>query len=105
MGKYEVADQTRYIIEPLDFLYRIEGSVRKMSSNWNLSLRFSNFDEFQMERWQQPMVTLIGKYNILKNLSLSLDAGIKPSGVFHIAANYYEFFLQAGVKFVVISGK
>jgi hypothetical protein len=97
MGKSDIGDQQRYLIEPLDFMYRIEGSIRKMDSKWNLSLRLSNYDAFQLERWQSPMVTLIGKYDFNQELTIWANFGIKPQGVFHIAANFYEVFTNVGV--------
>jgi hypothetical protein len=97
MGESDIADQQHYLIEPLDFMYRIEGSFRKMDSKWNISLRLSNYDAFQLERWQSPMVMLIGKYDLNQNLKLWANFGIKPQGVFHIAANFYEIFTNIGV--------
>jgi hypothetical protein len=68
-----------------------------MDSKWNLSLRLSNYDAFQLERWQSPIVTLIGKYDINQYLTIWANFGIKPQGVFHIAANFYEVFTNVGV--------
>jgi hypothetical protein len=99
-GKPSVTNQLRYIIEPFNLLYFIEGDVKRNSNRWNVGARVSNFDDFQLERPYQPIFTFIGKYS-LKNKPLTFfsEMAFKPSGVFHLSANFYEIRVQIGTKY------
>jgi hypothetical protein len=72
----------------------------KNNNLWNIGLRISNYDNFQMERPQQPIFSIIGKYSIKnKPINLFLEAAMKPSGIFHISANFYEFTSKIGINY------
>jgi hypothetical protein len=99
-GEPSITNQQRYIIEPFNPLYFIECNMIKNSNLWNIGVRVANFDDFQIERPYQPIFTLTGKYS-LKNKPLTFfsEATLKPSGVFHLSANFYEIRTQFGFKY------
>lgn len=89
-----------YIVEPFNLLWNIEGHVRRESDFWNLGLRISNFDDFQIERFNEPIFTLIGRYNPTDKIRLFAEVYCKPSGMLHGAANFYNAGARIGLNYI-----
>lgn len=87
------------LTEPIDMLYSLEVFVRPQSSRWNLSLRISDFDDYQIERMWQPLFMLGGRYSPTERLSVLLQAQCKPTGMFHLNAAFYGATIRAGVSY------
>lgn len=87
------------LTEPIDMLYSLEVFVRPQSSRWNLSLRISDFDDYQIERMWQPMLMLGGRYSPTERLGILLQAQLKPTGMFHLNASFYGATIRAGVSY------
>ena len=93
-------EQIRYIVEPFNLIYSIEGEFRKRDSDWNIGLRISNLRQFMMERMYQPTFNVYGFYKVLPNLKLYGEFGVEPAGIFNMAANSYDYYLQLGVQWL-----
>ncbi len=89
-----------YIVEPFNMLWNIEGHVRRESDFWNLGARISNFDDFNIERFNEPIFTLIGRYNPKENIRLFAEVFCKTAGMFHIAVNFYEAGARVGMSYI-----
>lgn len=87
------------VTEPFGFLYSIEVFVRPQSSNWNLSFRISDTDDFQIERMWQPLFMIGGRYSPTERLSVLMQAQCKPTGMFHLNASFYGAQLRAGISY------
>ena len=101
MGTPVITNQQRYIIEPFNLLYFLEINVMKNSSLWNIGIWSSNYDNFQMERFHQPIFALIGKYSLKeKPIKFFAEVALKPSGIFFITTNFYEFSSKIGISYL-----
>jgi hypothetical protein len=101
MGMPTITNQQRYIIEPFNLLYYFEYNVKKNNNLWNVGAKISNYDNFQMERFHQPSFALTGKFSLKnKPVSFFTEMALKPSGVFYIATNFYEFSSKIGVNYL-----
>lgn len=87
------------VTEPFGFLYSIEVFVRPQSSNWNLSFRISDTDDFQIERMWQPLFMIGGRYSPTERLSVLMQAQCKPTGMFHLNASFYGAQFRAGISY------
>ena len=92
--------QRAYIWEP-GLAYDFRTRIFKKSHVWNLGLQITNIRHFLVERSYSPNVILNGNYRICgegdDHLNLLFEAGVQPSGVFHIVVNYYSFFFNVGI--------
>ena len=89
--------ESEIVTEPFGFLYSIEVFVRPQASRWNLSFRFADTDDFQIERIWQPLFMIGGRYSPTDHLSVLLQAQCKPTGMFHLNASFYGATVRAGV--------
>lgn len=85
--------------EPFNLIYSIKGILRKSDSRWNAWASVSNVDLFQLERMWQPIISAGAWYDLTDRLSLRLDAVCKPTGMFHLNAEFYSISARAGVTF------
>ena len=87
------------LVEPLGIIYNIEVFVRPQISRWNLSFRFANFDDYQIERIWQPIFMLGGRFDPTDRLSILLQAQCKLAGMFHLNATFYDAKVRAGISY------
>ncbi len=91
---------SQIIFEAPHLLYGVEAYVRPESTSpWNISLRFANFDDFQIERMWQPLFQIGGRYNIDTNWRVLADVTCKPTGMFHLNASFYGIQARAGFTY------
>lgn len=89
-------DNVSFVTEPFNLLWNIEAHVRPDSCVWNLGIRAANFDDFQIERFNQPIFTLLGRYDIDAHWRIWADVACKPTGMFHVTANFYAINTHIG---------
>lgn len=87
------------ICEPFNLLYRIRLSLKPDTYIWNAYAEVADFDYFQMERMWQPSLVLGGRYDISGRLSIRAEAISKPSGMFHLNAEFYSITGRIGVTY------
>lgn len=90
------SDQIR-VIEPLNLLYRLAFNVRPASSRWNAGAGVANYTDFEYGRTFGPLYFLHGHYDINDNISVLLRGELKPSGVFHMSAQFWGISFRTGV--------
>ncbi len=88
-----------YLTEPFNLLWSVEGRLRRDSDFWNIGLRLSNFDDFQIERSNQPIVTLTAECKPADSIRFFAEAFCKPAGVFHMAANHFGSGVRFGISY------
>lgn len=85
--------------EPFNLIYSIKGILMPPESRWNAWAAISNVDLFQMERMWQPIISVGGCYRINSRISARLDTVCKPTGMFHLNAEFYSISARAGITF------
>ena len=96
---YERNTLDKYIVEPFQLLYRVEGFVRPVTSSWNIAIAISNADNYMIERPWTPMLYLGGWYNIDQHWRLRLSGKYKNAGMFHMNAHYYAAEVRVGAEY------
>ena len=91
-------DET-YMVEPFNFLYRVEAFCRPQDNPWNLSFMISNVDDYQMERMWQPLFMVGAWYDVTNNWRLNFGVQCKPTGMFHLDATFYGATARAGFTY------
>lgn len=107
-------DESNFVVEPFNLLYKVDFRVRPHTSVWNLHFGMANFNEFQYERMWQPLFFLGAHYDLpfynvgrasddmhgnIRNLRLFCEATVKPAGMFHLAASFYGAKAKVGLAY------
>lgn len=95
----ETDEALQYIFEPFNVCYSLEGRVRNNLSPWNIGLRISNIDRYELERSSAPTFFLFGFYKLTPELYLNANAALKLTGMGNISAQYYQSYFHAGVTY------
>jgi hypothetical protein len=96
---YERNTLDKYIVEPFQLLYRVEGFVRPLTSPWNIAIAISNADNYMIERPWVPMLYLGGWYDIDEHWRIRLSGKYKNAGMFHMNAHYYAAEVCVGAEY------
>jgi hypothetical protein len=96
---YERNTLDKYIVEPFQLLYRVEGFVRPLTSPWNIAIAISNADNYMIERPWVPMLYLGGWYDIDEHWRIHLSGKYKNAGMFHMNAHYYAAEVRVGAEY------
>ena len=100
----EMLTQKRYVVEPFNLLYSVEGRLKKDDARWNIGLRISNYDDFQIERALSPIFSLKSRFAPNKDSQkfyLWAEVALKPAGAMHLSANFYNFFSRVGICYTI----
>ena len=89
--------KTAMISEPFNIYYQLCGNLLPMVDDWDLNVIITNDEMFELDRHYQPSFIAQCQYYPLQNLGISLGIGCKPTGIFHISADYYQSFLKLGL--------
>lgn len=92
------SDRTK-VVEPLNLLYRLAFNIRPVTSRWNAGAGVANYTDFEYGRSFSPLYFLHGHYDINDNISVQLKGDLKPSGVFHMSAQFWGISFRAGVRY------
>ncbi len=98
--KRDKHSEDQLLWEEPHLLYGVTAYVRPQTSNWNISLRFANYDDFQIERMWQPLFNIGGRYDINKHWRVLADVTCKPTGMFHLCASFYGIDVRAGATYL-----
>jgi len=89
------------VTEPFNLMYRLSVNVRPLCERWNIYFGGANFTETEYERMWQPVFFLGGyydfkpssnfeyEYNAASHFRLLAEISCKPTGMFHLNANFY----------------
>lgn len=99
-------NESNYVSEFFNLLYRLQVNVRPYTSPWNLYFVFSNVTELQYERMWQPLFAVGFHYDFKGPLAakrhwrILADILCKPTGMFHLDASFYGIKTRVGVAYV-----
>lgn len=85
------------INEPFNIYYEFAASLLPMIAEWDLKLAVTNSEIFELDRHYQPTFIALCSYYPRQNIGIHMGIGCKPSGMFHLSADYYESYLKLGV--------
>lgn len=86
-----------HINEPFNIYYELSANLLPMIDEWDLKLTITNCEIFELERHYQPSFSASCSYFPRHDIGVHLGIGCKPSGMFHLSADYYESYLKLGV--------
>lgn len=86
--------------EAVMVMYNVRACLRPSSSPWNLGAGICNYNDFVYERFWQPMVFIDGECSVAPHLRFTASAYIKPAGIFHQVATFYELTIRAGLAYI-----
>lgn len=88
-----------WIKEPFNLYYELSAHLIPSIENWDLNLIVTNCETFELDRHYQPSFIAQCNYYTKANVGINMSLGCKPSGIFHISADYYQAFLKLGVSY------
>ena len=71
---------------------------RQMDSRWNVGLRWSNYNDFVIERVSMWFYSLKGYYQMAENVRLIGEIGLHPVGSLNLTSSYDGWFARVGVS-------
>ena len=74
------------VFEPLNVAFSIEGNIFDQTHPWNLGARFSNFDDFIIERVSIFIYCITGYYELCDGLRLTGEVCIHPCSSLNLSA-------------------
>ena len=89
--------QGHKITEPFNLYYDARIHLLSNIETWNLDLVATNCEIFELDRHYQPTFMVEGSYYPNSCIGISFGVGCKPSGMFHMSADYYQSYLKTGV--------
>ena len=91
------------VFEPLNVLFAAEGwwNNRLEQQRWNAGLRWSNYNDFIIERVANWFFSLKGCYQLDDGTSLLAEVGVHPVGSLNLTASYDGFFFHLGAQRVL----
>ncbi|MCQ2351822.1 MAG: hypothetical protein MJ003_07640 [Paludibacteraceae bacterium] len=90
-----------YHKELANILYGVEVFCRPQYSNWNISLRMSNFNDYQIERWSEPLFMLSARYDLFDMMRLSAGVECKPVGIGNVQAQFFGITARIGIGLIL----
>ena len=86
------------IFEPMNVMFAAEGwwNNRLTPQQWNIGLRWSNYNDFIVERVANWFFSAKALYQLPKNTHLYAEVGIHPVGSLNLTASYDGWFLHLG---------
>lgn len=88
------------ILEPLNVLFAAEGwwNNRLAPHQWNVGVRWSNYNDFIIERVANWFFSVKGCYRLNEGTELIAEAGIHPVGSLNLTASYDGFYIHLGAR-------
>ena len=85
------------IIEPFNVYYEFRAHFLRKIEKWILDLVITNCELFELERHYQPSYIAEACFYPTSKLGITFGIGCKPSGAFHLSADYYQSYLKTGI--------
>ena len=85
------------VLEPMNVTFCVEGNLFDQEHPWNLGARVSNYRDFVIERFTLFLYSVNGYYDFGNGLRLTAEAGVHPSGVLNLSAQYNGWFGNVGL--------
>ena len=85
------------IKEPFNIYYELSAELVPTLESWDIHLIITNNEIFELERHYQPTFIAQCTHELTESLVLTMGTGYKPTGMFHLSADYYQYFLNLGL--------
>ena len=85
------------VLEPMNVTFCVEGNLFDKEHPWNLGARVSNYRDFVIERFTLFFYSVNGYYDFGNGLRINAEAGVHPSGVLNLSAQYNGWFGNIGL--------
>ena len=85
------------VFEPMNVTFNIEGNLFDQEHPWNVGARVSNYRDFVIERFTLFFYSINGYYDFGNGLRITAEAGVHPSGVLNLSAQYNGWFGNVGL--------
>lgn len=85
------------VFEPMNVTFCVEGNLFDQEHPWNMGARVANYRDFVIERFTLFFYSLNGYYDFGNGLRLTAEAGLHPSGVLNLSAQYNGWFGNVGL--------
>lgn len=86
------------VLEPMNVMFALEGWWNDQTStpSWNVGVRWSNYNDFVIERVANWFFSVKGFYGLNDHLRLTGEVGIHPVGSLNLTASYDGWFCHVG---------
>ena len=85
------------VFEPMNVTFCVEANLFDQQHPWNLGARISNYRDFVIERFTLFFYSVNGYYDFGNGLRITAEAGVHPSGVLNLSAQYNGWFGNIGL--------
>lgn len=97
------------VLEPMNVMFAAEYSLWPevecdvVEREWNVSLRWSSYNDFEIERVAMWFYSVKGYYLLNGNTRLIGEAGIHPVGSLNLTSSYNGWWINLGAMFNIVS--
>jgi hypothetical protein len=86
------------VFEPMNVMFAIEGwwNNQTLPQQWNVGLRWSNYNDFVIERVANWFFSAKGVYTLKDQTALYAEVGLHPVGSLNLTASYDGWFMHLG---------
>lgn len=86
------------LFEPMNLMFAAEGwwNNQAMPQQWNVGLRWSNYNDFVIERVANWFFSAKGFYTLKDGTALTAEVGIHPAGSLNLTASYDGWYMHLG---------
>jgi len=85
------------VFEPMNVTFCVEANLFDQQHPWNLGARIANYRDFVIERFTLFFYSVNGYYDFGNGLRITAEAGVHPSGVLNLSAQYNGWFGNVGL--------
>lgn len=88
-------------VEPLNFLWSMQWSLKPVLHHWNIYGLISNFDNFVLLQETNPMIAAGYRYDFPSRLTLFAELGYRSAGLFNVQVQAYGFHVRTGIGWLI----
>ncbi|MBQ6068879.1 MAG: hypothetical protein IJK84_05190 [Bacteroidales bacterium] len=88
------------VFEPMNVMFAIEGwwNNHTQPQQWNVGVRWSNYNDFVVERVANWFFSAKGYYTLNDGTRLNAEVGVHPVGSLNLTASYDGWFMHLGAE-------
>lgn len=88
------------VMEPMNVMFAAEGwwNNRLADQQWNIGLRWSNYNDFIIERVANWSFSIKGLYRLQHSTFFTAEVGIHPVGALNLTSSYDGWFMHLGAQ-------
>lgn len=86
------------VLEPMNIMFAVEASLFDRQHPWNVSLRWSDYSDFVIERFANWFYSVKGYFQLPHDVRFIAEAGIHPAGSLNLTSSYDGWFFHLGAQ-------